>query len=258
MPAGTRASTRRCRGDLTFDTSRFLEGWDGGIGFVLIALAGAWLLAFVPRRTRALALCATLAMLVPLVAMQYARYVHPGMVLLLPALVAALASHMPSRRAAWLITGVCVLNLAFQGNSHWMLHTGGIKRSAGLIGRDQPLFARYTPERALAAVMRTRGAVDGPVLVLAPAFPYYAEFAGHGRGTAWYDPRLEAARIAADAEPSGQSWAKLLKREGIRHVLLRPADLAASQRAGLARAGAHHEVTIGEAQWWRIDPERTQ
>lgn len=243
--------------DLSFDTSRYLEGWDGGVGFVLIALAGAWLLALGARRTRALALCATLAMLLPLALMQYARYAHPGMVLLLPALVAALPSDLAPRRTAWLLAGLCVLNLAFQGNAHWLLHTGGIKRSVGLLGRDPPLFARYAPERALARAMRARGAHDGAVLVLDPAFPYYAEFAARGRGTAWYDPALEAARVAADGDPSGQAWATLLRREHIRHVLVRPASLTPAQRAGLALADARLELTIDEAQWWQLMPVKS-
>ncbi len=245
--------------DLTFDTSRYLESWDGGIGFVLIALAGAWLLALCSGRTRALAIGATIAMLLPLAFMQYARYAHPGMVLLLPALVAALPSGLPHRSTAWLLAGVCVLNLAYQGNAHWILHTGGIKRSVGLLGRDQPLFARYTPERALVRVMRERGVLDGDgtVLVLDPAFPYSAELGVHGRSTAWYDPALEAARVAAAGDPSGQAWVNLLRREHVRHVLVRPASLTPAQRAGLDRAGARLQLTIDEAQWWRVMPDRT-
>lgn len=242
--------------NLHFDTSRYLEGWDGGIGFVLVALSGAWLLALVSRRTRALAICATFAIALPLALMQYARYIHPGVVLLLPALVAALASNLPPRRVTWLLAGVCVLNLAFQANAHWILHTAGIKRSAALLGRDQPLFARYTPERALAVAMRERGVDAGTVLVLDPAFPYYAEFGVRGRGTAWYDPELEAARREADTDFSGQAWSALLHRHGMREVLVRPASVTPAQRAGLARAGARHELTIGEAQWWRVPTEQ--
>jgi hypothetical protein len=36
---------------------------------------------------------------------------------------------------------------------------------------------------------------------------------------------------------------------------LRPAALTPAQRAGLVRAGARHELTIDEAQWWRLAPE---
>lgn len=239
--------------DLSFDTSRYMEAWDGGVGFVTVVLAGAWLLAFGSSRTRGLALCATLAMLGPLSVMQYARYAHPGMVLLIPALIAALDPALAPRRVGHLLIALCVLNLAFQGNAHWMLHTGGIKRSIGLLGRDQPLFTRYVPERGLARAMRQRN-IDGRVLLLDPAFPYYAEFMEQGRGTAWYDPGLEAARHMADADTSGKTWAALLRNAAIDEVLLRPASLTPAQISGLRLAGGRLELTIGEAQWWRLDP----
>lgn len=242
--------------DITFDTSRYLEAWDGGVGFVLIVFAGAWLLALGSSRTRGLALCATLAMVVPLAVMQYARYAHPGMVLMLPALLAALQAGLQPRQAANLIVALCVLNFAFQGNAHWMLHTGGIKRSLGHLGNDHAMFARYVPERALAQALRERAGNDRVVLLMDPAFPYYAEFMQHGRGTAWYDPGLEAARLAAEQDASGQAWAALLRDAGIDEVLLRPESLTPAQAAGLALVFARHELTIGEAQWWRLTGER--
>jgi len=219
---------------------------------VLIALAGAWLLALVDTRTRGLAICATLALALPLLALQYARYVHPGMVLLLPAMVAIVDRALPPRRALWLLAGVCGLNLAFQANSQWLLHTGGIKRSLVALGRDAPLVVRYAPERALAAAVRERAPGPSRVLVMDAATPNYAELAGRGRTTAWYDPHLEAARIAADADAGGAAWAALLQRERIAEVIVRPARLSAAQRAGLMRAGARRELSVGDAQWWRI------
>src|SRR5690606_7007791 len=88
---------------LTFDTDRYLEGWDGGAGFVLIALAGAWLAALLDRRGRGLAICAGLAVVLPVLPLQYARYVHPGMVLLLPAAALAVQAWLVPRRAAALL-----------------------------------------------------------------------------------------------------------------------------------------------------------
>jgi len=237
---------------LTFDTARFLEGWDGGIGFVLIALAGAWLVALADAGTRALTVCASLAVALPLLPLQYARYLHPGMVLLLPLLVAAVDRALPARRALWLLVGVCGLNLAFQANSQWLLHTGGIKRSLVALGRDAPLHARYAPERILAAALRVRAPRTGTVLVLDPATPSYAELVGRGRTTAWYDPAMQSARAVAERDPSGAGWASLLRREQIAEVILRPASLSAAQRAGLAQAGARQELSVGAAQWWRI------
>lgn len=236
--------------NLTFDTSRYLEGWNGGIGFILVALAGAWLLAIADARTRGLALCATLAVMLPLLPMQYARYLHPGMVLLVPVLVSIVDRTMPARRATWLIVGLCGLNLAFQANAQWFLHTAGVKRSLSSLGRDATLFARYAPERVLVAAIRERAPDSGLVMDL--TLPTHAELAGRGRTVTSYDPKLEIARIAADADPSGAAWSALLQRERIAEVILRPAGLSSAQRAGLQRIGARRELVVGEAQWWRI------
>jgi len=158
----------------------------------------------------------------------------------------------PVRPGAVLLVALCVLNAAFQTNSQWMLHTGAVKRSVAALGRDAPLFARYAPERAIAAAIRTHARHTGAVLVLDPHWPAYAEFGRRGRTTAWYDPQLDAARVAADADPSGAAWAQLFARHGIAELVVRPADLSPAQRAGLSRAGARHALTVGEAQWWRL------
>ena len=109
---------------LTFDTASYLEAWDGALGFVLVALSGAWLLALIEGRTRGLAMCATLAIALPLLPLQYARYLHPGIALLLPALLLALQRAMPRKRAAWLVAGLCAVTLLFQANGYWLLHLG--------------------------------------------------------------------------------------------------------------------------------------
>ncbi len=38
------------------------------------------------------------------------------------------------------------------------------------------MFARYVPERVLAPALRGRAGNDRIVLLMDPAFPYYAEF----------------------------------------------------------------------------------
>jgi hypothetical protein len=235
--------------DLTFRTAGYVEGWNGGIGFVLIALAGAWMAALSLRRTRGLALAAALAVLIPLAVLQYARYALIGIVLLLPAMLAALQHFLALRQAIAVVATLAVVNIAYQTNAEGMLHTGAVKRAVVAFGRDAPLFERYVPERALAAHVRA-SSPDAVVLDISGAA--HAEFAGRGRTTAWYSPRLEAASAAADADPSGERWAALLRQESISDVLLRPAQLTPAQRAGLTRVGAHPRMTVDEAQWWHV------
>jgi len=239
---------------LTFHTSAYLEGWDGALGLVLVALSGAGLLALANRRTRGLAACATLAIALPLMPLQYARYVHPGMVLLLPALVAVVQRYVPAKSGTALLVVVCIAGIALQANAGWMLRTGVVKRSLGALGQDAPLFERYAPERALAVAIRAAAPGSGAVLLLSE--PYQAEFAGRARNIAWYSPRMHAAAAAADRDASGAAWAALLRREHIAEVILVPATLPAPRAAGLARAGAHRRLAAGDAEWWRIPPDK--
>ncbi|MBJ6982242.1 hypothetical protein [Luteimonas sp. MC1572] len=241
---------------ITFDTGRYLEAFAGGGGFVLVALAGAWLLALVAPRTRALAALALAMTVAPLLATQYLRYVQPALVLVLPALVLAASAAAP-RSAHLLLVATCVANLLFQANGHWMLRTGIVKETVMAAGRDAPVWMEYAPERVLAMQVRARRAAEGghgTVLSLAPSAPMAAEFGAAARTVGWYDPSLQAAAQRADHDASGGAWAELLRSEDVRDVLLRPSELPAVRQAGLLAAGARREAVAGAAEWWRLPP----
>lgn len=237
---------------LTFHTGEFFEGRNGSLGLVLVALSGAWLLALADRRTRGLAACATLAIALPMVPLQYARYAYPGMVLLLPVLVAVVRRQASARAGTALLALVCVAGIALQANADWLLRAGVVKRSFSAMGRDAPLFERYAPERALAAAIRQQAPASGPVLLL--SHPYQGELAGRGRDIAWYAPRMQAAAAVADRDVTGAAWAALLRSEHIAEVMLAPATLPAARAAGLARLGAQRRLVAGDAEWWRLPP----
>lgn len=238
--------------NLTFHTDRYLEGFPGGGGFALVALAGAWLLALLRRGTAAVALVATVLFVVPLWPMQYLRYVFPALVVLLAPLTVA-AFRTDAKRAAWLFAGLCALNLAFQANGFWLLRVGAVKASILAGGRDAPVFAARVPERNLIAALR--GTPHGNVLALDPERPYVAELGVRGRSISGYDRTLQAAARTADADPSGERWLALFRREGVTDVLLRPAALTPSQRTALARIGAVHRQSQGDIEWWRVPQE---
>ncbi|MDQ2701275.1 MAG: hypothetical protein M3Y70_00350 [Pseudomonadota bacterium] len=235
---------------LTFHTSDYLESWNGGIGLVLVALAGAWLLALSDRHTRALAWCATLGLALVLLPLQYARYLHPAMVLLLPALALVVQRWLPPRRGLVLLAAVCVANVSLQANAGWLLHQGGPKRALLSLGEDTAAFERFAPERALVAAIREQAPDTGAVLLLSQ--PFHAELAGRGRTVEWYAPRMRAAALAANADASGVAWEALLLEAGIAEVIFDPARLNAAQRAGLTRTGAHREREINGIEWWRV------
>lgn len=241
---------------LTFDTGRYLEAYAGGGGFVLVALAGAWLLALAAPRTRAIAALALAMMVAPLLATQYLRYVQPALVLVLPALVVAATAAAP-RSAHLLLVATCVANLLFQANGHWMLRTGIIKETVVAAGRDGPVWMEYAPERVLAAQVRARRAAEGgrgTVLSLEPGVPMAAEFGAASRTIGWYDPSLHAAAQGADHDASGRAWAELLRAENVHDVLLRADTLTPARRAGLLATGARREAVAGDAEWWHLPP----
>jgi hypothetical protein len=240
---------------LTFDTGSYLEAYPGGGGFVLVALAGAWLLALWQRRTRAVAALALAMLVAPLLATQYLRYVYPALVLALPALVGAAFAAAP-RSAHALLLATCVANLVFQANGHWMLRTGAVKDTVMASGRDAPLLVDYAPERLLAAALRGRWAEDGArhghVLTLGLDSPTLAELGAAARTVSWYDPSLQAEAGGADADASGAAWAALWRAHGIGDLVLHAQRLSPAQRAGLALSGATREQAIGDVEWWRL------
>lgn len=237
---------------MTFSTDDYLEGWRGAFGFAWLALAGAWLLALRDARTRGLALAASAILLLPLVPMQYARYAFPGLVLLLVPLVAACAGALGERRAAFALAALCALDVAFLANANWLQHTNALRVLVRTHGDAMAVFERYAPERALIARLRVRDDGESVVLALDPAVPAIAELGRRGRSVAWYAPKLEGERIAADADASGARWVDLIRGVDARWLLLRPANLDTVQRAALDRLGAKREEVVGNAELWSV------
>ena len=237
---------------ITFDTEHYLEAWGGGFGFVLVALAGAWLLAVLRSETRGIALAASAILLLPMLPMQYARYGFPGLVLLLPALLMATDAAIGTRWCMRVVVGVCALNLAFQANANWLLHVNTVRKLVATGGRSDAVYRRYAPERALIAALLARDDSESVVLAMDAQVPDVAELGGRGRTVAHYAPKLETARIAADADASGARWQQLIRSLDARWLLLRPAHLNDTQRAALVLVGAQRVDTIGDAELWSV------
>ena len=234
--------------DISFDSEHYFEAFDGGFGFVLVALAGVWALALFDRRTRGVAGVASIGLLLPLLALQYARYLQPALVLLLPALVVA---YPTLRRGAVGFWALCALNLAFAANAGWMLRTGALKRTVMSLGQDTPTLQHYVPERLLAARLRAADR-HGLVLVMPGTRLALAELGARGRNMLWYSPAWQAEALRADADLDGRAWAALLRDKRIAHLILHASALTPAQRAGLQRIGARQAAALGDAQWWRI------
>lgn len=240
---------------ITFDTTRYVEGWDGGLGFGLIALAGLWAWRLVQPPHRALFLAVTLVVLLPLVPLQYARYTWPGIVLLCALLAFGAEATLGRRAFTWLFAGLCVLNLAYQANSSWLHHSAAVKRTLRSLGDHDAVLPHYLPERILLrAVPRTDADL---VLASDPARNVVAELAGRGRTVSPHDPSLAADAARANADGSGTAWAALLARERIRWVLVTRATASPALDAGLRQAGATRTQALEGIELWAL-PSATE
>lgn len=234
---------------IVFDTDRYVEAWDGGIGFSLIALSGMWLVSLLRPPTRGLALACTLALLLPLLPMQYVRYAYPGLLLMAMVWAVRGRERFGPRHFAWAVLGACALNLAFQANASWLHHSAALKRVIRSGGDAAAVYPHYVPERMLLQRIPS----DDPGLVLAtnPSRGYVAELAGRGRVTFDHDPRLREARMLADADRSGAAWGRLFAGHRIGWVLVTPESASPALHAGL-HAHARRVAGIGDAELWRV------
>lgn len=240
---------------MTFESSRFVEAWDGGIGFLWIGLAGAWCLALRRRATRAFACIAICIALLPLVPMQYARYAFPGLLLLLLPALSGSRADTGGRIWLWPIVMLCVLSLAYQANSGWTHHSAALKRVIRAPGTPDAVLPYYVAERTLIA----RLPVDdtGVVLATDPQRGHVAELAGRGRLMSVHAPALAAAREAADRDSDGDAWRAVFEQLDARWILVTEDSASpALMRAVTADPSiAHVESLQGIALWRRTPPD---
>lgn len=239
---------------ITFDTARYVEGWPGGLGFGLIALAGLWLLRLVRPahggQHPALFLAVTACVLLPMLPMQYARYAWPGMILLLALLCFGAEAALGRRFFLWLFVGLCALNLAYQANASWLHHAAAVKRTIRGLAAHDAVVGEYVPERVL--IRRIPNNDTRAVLAADPARNVVAELAGRGRTTSPHDPSLAAEAKSAEGDASGAAWAALFARERIGWALVNRATASHALDAGLRRAGAQRVETLHEVELWRM------
>ncbi len=241
---------------LFFDTDRYVEAWDGGLGFAPIALAGAWLLSLRRRESRAFVLAATAVLCLPLLPMQYARYAYPGLALFCVLLPIGLRARIGTRVFAWLIAGVCLLNLAYQANASWLHHSAAIKRTIKSGGDAERVFPFYVPERLL--LREVPDAPDQLVLATDRFRSSIAELGVRGRTVAEHDPSLASETAAAERDPSGALWAALFARHRIRWALVTTERASPALRAALARTGATQARTLQAVELWRLPPSEAR
>ncbi|MEO5596299.1 MAG: hypothetical protein ABIQ97_04060 [Lysobacteraceae bacterium] len=238
--------------NLSLHTSRYAEGWDGAAGFNLVALAGALLLALWRLRTRAFALVAVLMFAAALTPLQYLRYAHPAMALMIPVMVAGARVALPASRVVALCLALAALDFAYQGNAHWTLRSGAVFDVLRAHGSDTRVLAVWAPERLIAAAARARLPAGARILATNIEHPFVAELAGNGRTISWYDQALASQARPAELDVSGAQWLALFRRNAISAVMLNGNSATVGLRAGLQRAGASRMASEGEVELWLL------
>lgn len=235
---------------LVADASRFNQGLDGAPGVHWLLLAGPLLFGALAHRDLRPWLAIGLATTVPLfVEMQYLRYIHPGMMLLLvPMVVAASRSGFaPWRWAAW---AAILANLALLGHGIWTVREGTLGWVARHGGDFRDAYvAAAAPERLANRFLREQGPGVRALHVLPQGAPI-AELPARAFAPTWYDPETAHYFFHADETADGSAWRDTIERRGITHVVTRRAErsipLDTALREGATLIWARGELEIHE------------
>lgn len=241
--------------NLVFHTSRFFEGADGSAGFVLVALGGCALLTLARRDSKALALVALAIFFLPLSQIQYVRYTHPAMVLLLPVMLRSVPEFDGATWRRPPVVGIALVLLAAVGSlfvpaAAWQLRTGALRLF--LTGSGREFNARYAPMQPLAEMVAQRYGKRARVFVASMDLPYAGLFAGQAFVVTWYDPVLSKQASSANGDPTGVAWTSLLERTGANLVVLQHGQVAQGLAAAVERAGGELVGRSGPLELWDL------
>lgn len=236
--------------DLTFDTGRFAESYAGAAGIALLATLPGVLVELVRGQAgRWVALWFAAAGLLIFWQVQYLRYVFPAIAALSTIGLIGMARYLMPAVLYALTLAMVAVNFSLMPTTSWIArdnHWAKLARDG--VTASAAIERAVVPERALLARL-TREAPEACVLMANPESPFVGGFSGRVNAMAWYDPRLEQARIWAEADPEGSRWEELVQAIGVTHVVGRPIPNSALSR-GLERLGLRRIDSAGAAELW--------
>nr|MDQ3040159.1 hypothetical protein [Pseudomonadota bacterium] len=239
---------------LVGDTSRYFEGHAGAAGIAMLALSGGAIAALVQPKVRGLTMVAVAALLLVFWQVQYLRYIHPAMPLLLPAFLAALlpvAGRWSWRE--WIVAALVPLQLGLMTTTSWVLG-GGALRLRVLEG-TQAVLDRYVPERAVSARFAAQARPNDRIVYVDPARSHGGEVPGLGLGTAWFTPL--SARLRPPGKNDPKAWAAIVERTGSNHLMVYDLPAWPDVSAYLVQRGGVRVDGNGAAELYWLPPPRS-
>lgn len=154
---------------IAFDSSRYMEAWNGASGFQFVLLGIATLAAALlrPRALTVLALAAGMLLVVAVSANTvYIRYLYPAFPLLLLGCAGLIRNETATGDRSWLgrsvdrslhavVAGAVVLNLMFLPSAAWILRNFDLDALFTLDGRHKVIL-RDAPDRALIDIVNAQ------------------------------------------------------------------------------------------------------
>ncbi len=203
--------------DLVFDTDRYMTAYAGTLGATWLVFAGALPLALRDARLRPALLLALAGFLLVFSQVQYARYAMPSLVLLVPALFAAMW-HAAPRASAWAGAALVVLQLFSMPTSGWIMGERLLYRA--LTGGHAAVEARYAPEEALARRFARDAAPGDRLLYTDRNRAYVASVPGRVHTVAWYDAELSSIFNFGNGYTDAGAWREALQASGANHLVV--------------------------------------
>jgi Dolichyl-phosphate-mannose-protein mannosyltransferase len=250
--------------DMTFHSSRFIEGGDGAFGFQFLVLlpAGA-VLALRRHRITPIMSALVLILVYPVILFmfqQYIRYLYPVMpmaTLLCGLLLVPTGSARFGRVAMGVFVLVILLNVAFLPAAGWILRDFSL-RAALLPDARRALITSEVPMRVVLPAANAPGAERPRVVILGN--PAIADLVGDPLIPNWYNPAFYSELTGAKDE---DALLRVFRERRVTHVVFEsdgaggiatiPPDIARLALAVLAKHGTP-VAQAGRASLYRIDP----
>lgn len=242
---------------IVFQTSMYMEGGepsDGIGGFLLLGLLGSLLVAIYRRDSRAIAIVSILMFVLPFVQVQYLRYAHPSIALMVPAMLSGLPRR-PFETSAHkgvllALLALVVGSLMFLSSRDWQ-QSGDVVQIMVKRGKEA-VMEQFAPTRMLAIFIKRHYGEGARTLIIDANNPFSAEFSGKALVNGWYDMKTLRLISAAKGDESGKGWETVFDQTGANLLILAPGDLKPSLWTAIQARNGVLAKTVNNLQLWQL------